>query len=121
MTESLLEAVGGWLLARGSVISASGAYSVMLVAMPSARITVSLDEQLAEEVRQHAGAKGMSAWVAQAIRRQAERERLRSYLDELQETLGPADEALVEEFETVLSHVGTGRAPVADESVVAGG
>ncbi len=79
--------------------------------MSSARITVSLDKELAEEARQRAGASGISAWVAHAIRRQAERERLRSYLDELQELLGPPDESLVEELEVVYAHLGAEQAP----------
>jgi hypothetical protein len=59
-----------------------------------AKISVSLDDNLAAELRDSAG-ENVSAFVARAVRRQLDREQLGAFLVELEEDLGPvtAEEA----------------------------
>jgi post-segregation antitoxin (ccd killing protein) len=56
-----------------------------------AKISVSLDDELLGELKQAAG-ENVSAFIATAVRRQLQRRRLASYLQELEEELGPPTE-----------------------------
>jgi antitoxin CcdA len=73
--------------------------------MAKRKISVSLDEDLVEELE--AGGEALSAQVNEAIRVELTRRRrqrlLREMLDELDEALGPPDEDLVRQFMDQLS------------------
>jgi len=59
------------------------------------KISATIDAELLTEVRAVAGPRGVSGFVNTALRRELERVRLREFLDELVEQVGPPDEAMV--------------------------
>ncbi|MGH8905843.1 MAG: hypothetical protein ACRD0K_04865 [Egibacteraceae bacterium] len=65
------------------------------------RLSFSLDPGLAREVREHAGPRGLSAFITRAVRHERERERLGAYLAELEELIGPPDPELVAEYDAL--------------------
>lgn len=69
--------------------------------MAVAKLSVSIDEQLATEVRQQVGPRGLSRFTARALRHELERERLMGFLADLEKELGPADEGLVAEVDAL--------------------
>lgn len=60
--------------------------------------SVSIDEDIAEEAERLAGRRGLSSFVAGAVRHELERRRLGEYLDELDGRYGPVEEPLIEEY-----------------------
>ena len=54
-----------------------------------AKLSVSVPGDLAETVRKRVGERGLSGFVARAMRHELEREQLGVFLDELDEELGP--------------------------------
>jgi len=66
-----------------------------------AKLSVSLDDDLAAALKQAAGAN-VSAFVAQAVRRQLDQRQLEAFLAELEDELGPADEDEIEALVSVL-------------------
>jgi hypothetical protein len=67
----------------------------------AAKVSVSLPADLAEQVRKHIRGRGLSAFAARAMRHELERDFLGSYLEDLEERLGPVDEALVAKIDRV--------------------
>jgi hypothetical protein len=61
--------------------------------MATRKHTVSLPEELAEEIRAEAGPRGFSAYVARAVRRQWERDRLGEVVVGLEAEHGTVTEA----------------------------
>lgn len=69
----------------------------MIMTMGRDKFSATVDAALLAEVRAHAGPRGLSAFVAEALRHELDRVRLRELLDELAEQLGPPDEVMVAE------------------------
>ena len=61
--------------------------------MPSAKLSVTLEEDLVTEARRVAGARGLSGYVNQALRMQLQRDRLSTLLADLEREFGPIDPA----------------------------
>lgn len=57
--------------------------------MPSTKVSLSLDEELVDEARRMAGARGLSGYVNRALGHELQRERVARYLEELDEEHGP--------------------------------
>ena len=55
----------------------------------AAKLSISLPQHLAAEVRRRVGARGLSGFVARAIAHELEHEQLGAFLDELDATVGP--------------------------------
>jgi hypothetical protein len=55
----------------------------------AAKLSVSVPSGLAKAVRKKVGARGLSGFVARAMRHELEREQLEVFLAELDEVLGP--------------------------------
>lgn len=60
---------------------------------PVAKLSVSVPSELAKAVRRRVGGRGLSGFVAQALAHELERQQLGSFLDELNEELGPVSES----------------------------
>lgn len=69
----------------------------MITAVSTDKFSATVDAALLEQVRAHAGPRGLSAFVAVALQHELDRVRLREMLDELTEQLGPPDEGMVAE------------------------
>ena len=67
--------------------------------MPVRKWSVSIDEDLAERVEEHVGGRGLSGFVARAVKHELERDSLGRYLDDLDAEFGTVPAELVEEFE----------------------
>ncbi len=65
--------------------------------MSTEKVSLTLDDEILEQARRHAGQRGLSGYVNQALRRQLQRDRLVAYLDETDEAAGPVDESVMEE------------------------
>ena len=65
------------------------------MAKPAEKLSVSVPGDLARTVRRRVGPRGLSGFVARALRHELEREQLGTYLEELDQELGPLpDDAL---------------------------
>ncbi|MFC4033955.1 CopG family transcriptional regulator [Streptomyces polygonati] len=60
--------------------------------MVSKKITVTIPEELLDEIRTEAAERGLSAYVAEALRSKRDRDRLRELAGWLQEEHGPVTE-----------------------------
>ncbi|MGW6391317.1 hypothetical protein ACWFR1_12630 [Streptomyces sp. NPDC055103] len=60
--------------------------------MATKKYTVTLPEELAEEIRRKVGPGGFSAYVTQAIQRTAEQDRLGELVDWMEQEYGPVTE-----------------------------
>jgi hypothetical protein len=67
----------------------------------AAKLSVSVPEDLARTVRKRVGARGLSGFVARAMRHELEREQLGSYLSELEAEFGPVPRKSIEQARTV--------------------
>jgi Arc/MetJ family transcription regulator len=65
--------------------------------MSTEKVSLTLDDELVEQARQHAGQRGLSGYVNQALRRQLQRDRLITFLEEADEAAGPLEESVMEE------------------------
>lgn len=65
--------------------------------MASAKVSLTLDEDLVEQARALAGARGLSALVNEALRVKLQHERIRRLLDEMDEEHGPVPAETMEE------------------------
>jgi hypothetical protein len=54
----------------------------------AAKLSVSVPNDLAKAVRKRVGTRGLSGFVARAMRHELEREQLATYLAEMEEALG---------------------------------
>ncbi|MFW6691592.1 CopG family transcriptional regulator [Streptomyces sp. MAR4 CNX-425] len=57
--------------------------------MATRKVTVTIPEELLDDIRAEAAERGLSAYVAEALRAQRDRDRLRELVDWLQEEHGP--------------------------------
>ncbi|MCC3768000.1 ribbon-helix-helix domain-containing protein [Streptomyces sp. UNOC14_S4] len=60
--------------------------------MATKKVTVTIPEDLLDEIRAEAAERGLSAYVAEALRFKRDRDRLRELTDWLQEEHGPVTE-----------------------------
>ena len=60
-------------------------------------MSLSLDQELVDQARALAGARGLSALVNEALRVQLQHERIRRLLAEMDEEYGPVPEQVMEE------------------------
>ena len=65
--------------------------------MSTEKVSLTLDEELIEEARETAGARGLSGYVNRALRNQLQHDRLTVLLDELEAEVGPVDPRVMEE------------------------
>jgi Arc/MetJ family transcription regulator len=65
--------------------------------MSTEKVSLTLDDELVEQARRHAGQRGLSGYVNQALRRQLQRDRLIAFLDEVDQAAGAVDESVMEE------------------------
>lgn len=65
--------------------------------MSTEKVSLTLDDELVEQARLHAGQRGLSGYVNQALRRQLQRDRLITFLEEGDQAVGPVDESVMEE------------------------
>jgi hypothetical protein len=61
----------------------------MVSCMATKKVTVTIPEDLLDEIRAEAAERGLSAYVAEALRAKRDRDRLRELSDWLQEEHGP--------------------------------
>jgi hypothetical protein len=73
--------------------------------MATRKISVTVEDELVDAVQRRVGARGVSRFVARAIRHELEREELGELLAELEEMLGPPDQQLVAEAATAFDRV----------------
>ncbi|MFE5186551.1 CopG family transcriptional regulator [Streptomyces sp. NPDC056628] len=57
--------------------------------MATRKVTVTIPEDLLDEIRAEAAERGLSAYVTEALRFKRDRDRLREFVDWLQEEHGP--------------------------------
>lgn len=69
----------------------------MIPPMATEKLSATVEAELLAEVRAIAGPRGLSSFVSSALRHEVERMRLREFLDELAEEIGPPDETMVAE------------------------
>lgn len=72
----------------------------------SVKVSVSMPEALAEQVRGRVGARQFSGYVAEAVGRQLRRDRLVELLDDLEREHGPVSAGVMAELETLWPGVG---------------
>jgi hypothetical protein len=65
--------------------------------MGMTKLSVTVEEDLVDELREKAGDRGISAFVNQAVRHELQLARLGELLADLENELGPPDEAMVDE------------------------
>jgi hypothetical protein len=61
------------------------------------KLSVTVEEDLVDELRERAGDRGISAFVNQAVRHELQLARLGELLADLENDLGPPDESMVVE------------------------
>ena len=61
------------------------------------KVSVSLDAEVLAETRKRVGARGLSAYLTEAVRRQLRRDALEDLLVELRSTRGPVPPEQIEE------------------------
>lgn len=62
------------------------------MSQPAEKLSISMPRKLASAARKRAGRRGLSAFVAQAVARELEREALGEFLDDLDSSLGAVPE-----------------------------
>lgn len=75
------------------------------LAVPTDKLSATVETDLLAEVRQRAGRRGLSAFVSQALRHELDRAALRDLLNELALEIGPPDEEMVAEAGAVLDEL----------------
>jgi Arc/MetJ family transcription regulator len=65
--------------------------------MGMTKLSVTVEDELADELRERAGSRGISAFVNQAVRHELQLGRLGAFLADLENELGPPDEDMVAE------------------------
>jgi hypothetical protein len=76
------------------------------------KISISIPDELVEDLRAVAP-ENVSAFVATAVRHELDRRRLFTFLDELEDDLGPVDEVEVSSFNEKFSDIAAATAPSA--------
>ncbi len=64
--------------------------------MPTEKVSLTLDEELVERARSTVGSRSLSAYVNEALRRQLQRDRLISFLEEADRRYGPVAPEVME-------------------------
>ena len=77
--------------------------------MEQVRITVTLDQQVAAELRRSAGSRGMSAFVNDAVLRRLQAVRIQKMLDEMDEEFGPVPLDVQQEVDALFCSFDTQR------------
>lgn len=85
------------LAGQGASLGIALSDSCMITSVGTDKFSATVDAVLLAQVRTYAGPRGLSAFVAVALRHELDRVRLRELLDELTEQLGPPDEGMVAE------------------------
>jgi len=67
--------------------------------MPTAKISLTLEEDLIAQARTLAGSRGLSSYVNRALGRQLQHDRLAALLEELEREAGPIDAQVLEEVQ----------------------
>jgi hypothetical protein len=65
--------------------------------MGMTKLSVTVEDDLVDELRERAGDRGISAFVNQAVRHELQLARLGELLSDLENELGPPDEDMVDE------------------------
>lgn len=65
--------------------------------MPTAKVTLTLDEPLLSEARQRVGRRGLSGYMNRALRHQLQRDRLIELLEQLEAEGGSVEARTMEE------------------------
>jgi post-segregation antitoxin (ccd killing protein) len=65
--------------------------------MKTARVSLTISQDLVDDVRAQVGDGDLSAYIAMGIERRLRRDRLAQFLDELDSKFGPVPEAIIEE------------------------
>ena len=65
--------------------------------MGMTKISVTVEDELVEQVRERVGSRGVSAFMNQAVRHELQLARLGELLGDLENELGPPDEDMVAE------------------------
>ena len=78
--------------------------------MATEKVSLSLDEELVAEARQAVGARRLSGYVNEALRRQLQRDRLSGLLAELEREAGPIEPRVMEEVRREWPEPGEGTA-----------
>jgi Arc/MetJ family transcription regulator len=65
--------------------------------MPTEKVSLTLDQSLLAEARETVGTRGLSSFVNTALARALQRERLTSYLAELEQEHGPIDQRTLDQ------------------------
>ena len=65
--------------------------------MGMTKLSVTVEDELVDELRERAGSRGISAFVNQAVRHELQLGRLGALLADLENELGPPDEDMVAE------------------------
>ena len=73
--------------------------------MATTKLSVTVEDQLVQQVRALVGVRGVSEFVNRAVRHELETERLTMFLIELEDELGPPDEQMVAEAEAAFDRV----------------
>ncbi len=73
--------------------------------MGMTKLSVTVEDELADEMRERAGSRGISAFVNQAVRHELQLGRLGALLADLENELGPPDEDMVIEALASLDRV----------------
>jgi Arc/MetJ family transcription regulator len=73
--------------------------------MGMTKLSVTVEDELADEMRERAGNRGISAFVNQAVRHELQLGRLGALLADLENELGPPDEDMVIEALASLDRV----------------
>ncbi len=63
--------------------------------MGMTKLSVTVEDELADEMRERAGSRGISGFVNQAVRHELQLGRLGALLADLENELGPPDEDMV--------------------------
>jgi len=84
--------------------------------MGTRKLSVTVDEELVDELQGRVGVRGVSGFVTRAIRHELEREQLGELLADLEGALGPPDEVMMAEAGALFDALGrpekTGRSRV---------
>ncbi len=73
--------------------------------MTTKKLSATVDTELLDEVREHVGPRGLSAFVETALSHELERVALRKFLDELSLTIGLPDEMMVAEANVAIDQL----------------
>jgi len=75
--------------------------------MAVSKVSVSVDEEILAEVRERVGKREFSAYLASALRRQLQRDRIRDLLDEMDDEVGPVSEGQLDEARALWQNLAT--------------